>query len=107
MRRHHDRLGLPPDPTLFDRSDAIEVLEEILPTLPLVHYRNLWDPAIVLRDIIAAISRAKDELADPARYRCARTRNAGLGGKQMTTVIAAEKCLEVACIYEIYERGVA
>ena len=28
---------------LFDRSDAIAVLEEILPTLPLIHYRNLWD----------------------------------------------------------------
>ena len=44
------QLGLPPDPTLFDRSDAIAVLEEILPTLPLVHYRNLWDPALILRD---------------------------------------------------------
>ena len=69
VRRYHDKLGLAPNPALFDRSDAIEVLEEILPTLPLVHYRNLWDPAMVLRDIVAAISRAKDELADPARYR--------------------------------------
>ena len=50
IRRYHDKLGLPADPPLFDRSDAIEVLEEILPTLPLVHYRNLWDPAMVLRD---------------------------------------------------------
>ena len=41
IRRYHDRLGLPPDPSLFDRSDAIAVLEELLPTLPLVHYRNL------------------------------------------------------------------
>jgi Zn-dependent peptidase ImmA (M78 family) len=41
IRRYHDRLDLPPDPPLFDRSDAIEVLEEILPILPLVHYRNL------------------------------------------------------------------
>jgi hypothetical protein len=39
---------LPPDPALFDRSDAIEVLEEVLPILPLVHYRNLWDPALVV-----------------------------------------------------------
>ena len=69
VRRYHDSLGLSPDPPLFDRSDAIEVLEEILPTLPLIHYRNLWDPAMVLREIIAAISRAKDEMTDPARYR--------------------------------------
>src|SRR5262249_37573299 len=41
VRRHHERLGLPAQPVLFDRSDAIAVLQEILPTLPLVHYRNL------------------------------------------------------------------
>ena len=68
IRRHHDKLGLPPDPALFDRSDAIEVLEEVLPTLPLVHYRNLWDPALVLRDIVGAISRAKYELVDASQY---------------------------------------
>ena len=45
------------------------MLQELLPTLPLMHYRNLWDPVMVLRDIVAAISRAKDELADPKRYR--------------------------------------
>ena len=104
VRRHYDRLGLPADPTLFDRSDAIEVLEEILPTLPLVHYRNLWDPAIVLRDIVAAISRAKDELADPARYRALAEAMLASAASDDDRV-AAEKCLEVACIYEIYERA--
>lgn len=68
VRRYHDRLQLSPNPSLFDRSDAIEMLEEILPTLPLVHYRNLWDPAMVLRDVVTAIGRAKDELVDPIRY---------------------------------------
>lgn len=103
IRRHHDRLGLSPNPTLFDRSDAIEVLEEILPILRLVHFRNLWDPAMVLRDIIVAISRAKDELVGPVRYR-------GLAEAMLASAVndddrvAAEKCLEVAEIYEIYER---
>ena len=69
VRRYHDKLDLAPNPSLFDRSDAIEVLEDILPTLPLVHYRNLWDPAMVLRDIVGAISRAKDEMVGPERYR--------------------------------------
>ena len=102
VRRNHDHLDLPSDPKLFDRSDAIEILEEILPTLPLIHYRNLWDPAMVLRDIVAAISRAKDELADPARYRV-------LAESMLTSAasdddrVAAEKCLEIAGIYEIYE----
>lgn len=104
IRRHHDRLDLPPDPILFDRSDAIEILQEKLPTLPLVHYRNLWDPALVLRDVIAAISRAKDELADPRRYRSlAEAMLASAADEEGR--IAAEKCLEIASIYEIYERA--
>ncbi len=104
LRRHHERLGLPADPRLFDRSDAIEVLEEILPTLPLVHYRNLWDPALVLRDILGAISRAKDELAGPVEYRAHAESmlDSAVSAKERT---AAEKCLEVARVFEIYERG--
>ena len=104
VRRHHERLGLPGDPRLFDRSDAIEVLEEVLPTLPLVHYRNLWDPALVLRDILSAISRAKDELAGPAEYRAHAESmlDSAVSAEERTT---AEKCLEVARVFEIYDRG--
>jgi len=103
--RYHDLLGLSPNPPLFDRSDAIEVLEEILPTLPLVHYRNLWDPAMVLRDVVAAISRAKDEMTDPARYR-ALTQAMLDRAKNEDARRAAEKCLEVAQIYELYEQAI-
>ena len=103
VRRHHDRLGLSPNPTLFDRSDAIEILEEMLPTRPLIHYRNLWDPVMVLRDITIAISRAKDELADPGRYRTLAEAMLASAANDDDRV-AAEKCLEVADIYEIYER---
>src|SRR5216683_2076937 len=104
IRRYHDKLGLPADPPLFDRSDAIEVLEEILPTLPLVHYRNLWDPAFVLRDIVAAISRAKDELTSPVRYRTlAQTMLDHAADADARE--AAEKALEVAQVYELYEQA--
>ena len=103
VRRYHNRLGLSPNLTLFDRGDAIGVLDEILPTLPLIHYRNLWDPVMVLRDIIPAISRAKDELVDSRRYRAlAEAMLASAVGDEERK--AAEKCLEVADIYEIYER---
>ena len=104
IRRYHDRLSLTPNPPLFDRSDAIEILEDILPTLPLVHYRNLWDPAIILRDVVGAISRAKDEVTDPARYRTlaqAMMDNAQGDEEAQNT---AEKCLEIADIYDLYER---
>jgi DNA helicase II / ATP-dependent DNA helicase PcrA len=102
LRRYHDRLGLPPDPKLFDRSDAIAVLEELLPILPLRHYRNLWDPVLVLRDVVGAISRAKDELADPVRYRhlAQEMKAAAADEAQRET---AEKCLEIAEIYDRYE----
>jgi DNA helicase-2/ATP-dependent DNA helicase PcrA len=103
IRRYHDRLGLPPDPPLFDRSDAIEVLEEILPTLPLVHYRNLWDPTLVLRDIVTAISRAKDEMAGPERYRMLAESMRDQATDQEARV-SAEKALEIAYIYELYEQ---
>ena len=104
IRRYHDRLGLPPNPPLFDRSDAIEILEDILPTLPLVHYRNLWDPAMILRDVVGAISRAKDEVTDPAQYRVLAQAMLDNAQGDAEAQKAAEKCLEVADIYDIYER---
>ena len=105
-RRYHDKLELAPNPSLFDRSDAIEVLEDILPTLPLVHYRNLWDPAMVLRDIVNAISRAKDEMVRPERYRAlAKAMEAEAVGRDEDARIAAAKCLEIADIYDLYEEA--
>ncbi|MCF2523216.1 ATP-dependent helicase [Bradyrhizobium sp. G127] len=104
VRRHYDQLDLPADPALFDRSDAIAVLEEILPTLPLVHYRNLWDPALVLKEVLSAISRAKDELVGVEDYRkLAKAMLAAAAGDD--DIEAAQKCLEVADIYERYEQA--
>lgn len=103
LRRHHDKLGLSSSPVLFDRSDAIEILEERLPILPLVHYRNLWDPTLALRDILSAISRAKDELVDASQYQL-------LAEEMLKKAVdeeareEAEKCLEVAHVYKIYEQ---
>lgn len=104
VRRYHEKLDLPSDPMLFDRSDAIEVLEEILPTLPLVHYRNLWDPAMTLRDMVNAISRAKDELVGPADYR-RLSQQALAGARSDEERVAAEKALEVAEVYALYEQA--
>lgn len=106
MRRHYELFDLPADPALFDRSDAIAVLEEILPTLPLIHYRNLWDPTLVLKDVLTAISRAKDELVGVDRYR--ELADAMLSeAENPDAVEAAEKALEVAEIYARYEASKA
>lgn len=109
VRRFHDKLGLPPDPALFDRSDAIAVLEEILPTLPLDHYKNLWDPVIVLKDILQAISRAKDEVVTAPQYRKlaeAQYARAKVSG-DADALKSAEKVREIASVYELYETAKA
>lgn len=113
VRRYHDLLDLPPDPALFDRSDAIEVLKDILPTLSLMHYRNLWDPEMILREMIGAMSRAKDELADAARYESlaqsmlerANSGRFALASDRDDAIEAAEKALEVARVYKLYEEA--
>ncbi len=102
IRRYHDKLELPPDPALFDRSDAIEVLEEVLPTLPLVHYRNLWDPALVLRDVVGGISRAKDELVDDSEYRALAQAMQNRAANPEDQEESA-KAREVAQVYKIYQ----
>ncbi len=106
IRKHYDVLEFSPNPPLFDRSDAINVLQDILPTLPLEHYRNLWDPAMVLRDVISAISRAKDELIDPQQYRRLAESMRGDPQADDNKLIAADKCLEIADIYDLYEAAV-
>ena len=107
VRRYYQEFDLPPNPSLFDRSDAIAVLEEILPTLPLVHYRNLWDPALILKEILSAISRAKDELYDDKGYFALSKKMLDDAGEDEDKLKAAQKCLEVAAVYERYERAKA
>ncbi len=107
IRRFHDKLGLPPDPRLIDKSEAIELLEDELPRLPFRHYRNLWDPTNDLSDMLNAISRAKDEVVDAAGYRALAQTMANNAGHDEDAVTSAEKCLEVALLFETYERLMA
>jgi DNA helicase-2/ATP-dependent DNA helicase PcrA len=107
VRRHHEKLGLAADPPLFDRSDAIAVLEEILPTLALAHYRNLWDPELILREMLTAISRAKDEMVGPTEYRRLAQAMSAASEDDAEALADAEKALEVARVYELYEAALA
>lgn len=107
IRRFHDKLGLPPDPRLIDKSEAIELLEDELPRLPLRHYRNLWDPMLDLSDMLNAISRAKDEVVDAAGYRALAQAMTNNAGQDEEAVTRAERCLEVATLFDTYERLMA
>ena len=104
VRRFHDRLALPPDPRLIDRTEAIELLEDEFPRLDLKYYRNLWDPALDLSDMLSAISRAKDEVVDAAGYRALAQSMAMRAGADQDATVRAQKCLEVATLFEAYER---
>lgn len=102
IRRFHERLRFPANPRLMDRTEAIDLLSDRFPRLDLRHYRNIWDPSLALSDILAAISRAKDEVASPQRY-------ARLSDDMYAKAVsneekeAAEKCQEVAKVYAAYE----
>ena len=102
LRKYGQLLGLPAEIRVIDPGDALLLLEEMLPSLPLKHYLQLYEPALALHDILGAISRAKDELVGPKEYRAF--------GEAMLTMASnetareeAEKVLEVAAVFAAYE----
>ena len=103
IRRFHTELGLPKDPRMMDRTEAVELLEQEFPRLDLIHYRNLYDPTQIIADILTAISRAKDEVVDEKKY----AKFAEVMCRKATSaddIKAAERAFEVARVYEAYER---
>jgi DNA helicase-2/ATP-dependent DNA helicase PcrA len=67
-----------------------------------VHYQNLYEPAFELAPVLRAISRCKDELVSPGDYREAALayKEAPTGEREQE---AADKMLEFAHIYEVYQ----
>jgi superfamily I DNA/RNA helicase len=103
IRRFHAELDLPKDPRMMDRTEAAELLESEFPRLDLVHYRNLYDPTQIISDILTAISRAKDEVVDDEQYALLAEAMLQRPGDADDRISAA-KALEVAKIYEAYEK---
>lgn len=95
IRRFYAELGLPRDPGMMDRTEAVELLEERFPGFSLNHYRNIYDPTQIIVDILAAVSRAKDEVVNAAEYRRL--------AEAMGPTEAGERAREVASVYEAYE----
>ena len=102
LRKYGTHIGFPSRIRVLDPSDSIALLERMLSDLNLDHYQNLYDPAICLRDILAAISRAKDELVGPEEY-------AALGERMLDEAASsdevekAERAIEVAGVYQAYQ----
>ena len=104
LRRLSSEFKLPDDPRLMDRVEAVELLETEFPRLALDHYQDLYDPTRLIGDILAAISRAKDEVVGYNEYarRAEEMRVAAARDEPRST--NALKAAEVARIYEVYER---
>ncbi len=106
VRRFRQELGFEKDPRLLDRTEAVELLEEEFPRFGLKHYRNIYDPVQLIDSILDAISRAKDEVVDAANYRqlAIAMHEKAKSQNNLEKIEAAEKCLEIAEVYDAYER---
>jgi hypothetical protein len=99
-------LGKTGDVTVLDEAGSLALL---LAKLPLRHYQNLYEPAYELVHVLRAISRCKDELIAPAAYRAEAEAAlaAARANHDADAEEIAEKALEVAAIYQIYEDALA
>lgn len=106
LRKYGTKLGLPPKPVVINPIDALVLLDDSLSDLHLDHYQDLYEPARHLRSVLNAISRAKDELVGPERYR----ELADEMHRRATTAAdleRAEKAQEVARVYAFYQGRLA
>ncbi|MEL7496553.1 MAG: ATP-dependent helicase [Planctomycetota bacterium] len=103
LRKHGHLVGFEEDPKLLDRIDSLMQLEQLLPKLELNYYLDLHEPLRSIRSILAAIGRAKDELATPSDYHQRAQEMLDAAHDEKSTEMA-EKSLEVARVYDIFEQ---
>jgi len=102
LRRYGVHLGLPLTPVLLDPLDAVALMEQNLARLKLREYEYLHNPAYPFRDILQAISRAKDELITPEEYAKIVSCIASQAQNEKEQRNAA-KMAEVAEVYRIWQ----
>jgi DNA helicase-2/ATP-dependent DNA helicase PcrA len=107
IRQYAKRLGISPKPTVIDTVDAQLLLEQNLARLDLRHYRSLRYPSANLGHILNVISRAKDELVTPAEYHAYAEQEYAEAGDDPDARKKAERALEVARVYAVYEQLLA
>ncbi|WP_278374026.1 UvrD-helicase domain-containing protein [Sphingobium xenophagum] len=104
IRRLGPEFMLRREPRLMDRVEAVELLEVEFPRLALEHYLDLYDPTRLIGDILAAISRAKDEVVGPEEYALHAEEMRMAAGANEPRRTNALKAAEVARIYGVYEK---
>lgn len=102
LRRYAPLVGLRPDFRLVTEIEGYFLLRRIVNHAPLVHYTPLSGPTMLFRELLRAISRAKDDLKTPADVRQA----ADAMARDATSAEereAAERAMEVATLYASYQ----
>ena len=102
LRKYHNAAGLSANAPIIDRITAVELLEENLLSLELVHFQNLREPLEHLPAILGTISRAKDELVSAADFQKLAEAQAAKA-ETAEEVENAGKCLETWRVYRIYD----
>ena len=102
MRRYAPLVGLRPDFRLVSEAEGYFLLRQVAGELMLHHYQPLAAPGLHFPALLAAISRAKDELAGPERY-AAVVESMLTGAATVEERLAAERASEVAAVYTGYQ----
>ncbi|MGO8530167.1 UvrD-helicase domain-containing protein [Rhizobium ruizarguesonis] len=87
---------------VVDQAASLAILEDNLERLPLKHYQNLYEPAFELAQVLKVISRCKDELVTHEQLAAAAKADLRIAVKD-EEIERAERSLEIADIYRIYE----
>jgi superfamily I DNA/RNA helicase/CRISPR/Cas system-associated exonuclease Cas4 (RecB family) len=102
LRRYGQLVGLRPDFLLVGPTDGYFLLRSLVGQLPLTYYQPVTAPSHYYPDLLAAISRAKDELVGPAEYTALA--EAALGrARTAEDQEKAERACEVARVYTAYQ----
>jgi superfamily I DNA/RNA helicase len=102
LRQYAPLAGLRTDFGLIDEAEGFFLLRQIANQMRLRHYQQLWSPTHYFPDILKAISRAKDELVSPAAY-TTLAQSMLEQAQDEDSQEKAEKALEIAHIYTLYE----
>jgi DNA helicase-2/ATP-dependent DNA helicase PcrA len=102
LRKHAGLAGLRTDFSLIDEAEGYFLLRQLANQMHLHHYQQLWSPTHYFPDILKAISRAKDELVSPTDYTALAQRMLEQAHDEESCE-KAEKALEIAHIYTLYE----
>lgn len=98
LRKNHEHFGLKPSFSVADKLTQIAVLEKHIHDVDLRSFSPLGDPLDWLNDVVIAIQRSKDELAESAEYRAAVEK-----AVKTTDADILAKRMDVAALYECYE----